>query len=338
MQQKPSTPRERILQSRNFKNGTFHNLAPTPMKSEDVSYFDMLKQAFRRPSTVRPSRPLPSVKTPLKTVAGFKPVITWFGHSSYLIQINGLNILVDPVFSGYASPMPFTVKAFPGSNDYTIADMPPIDVLIVTHNHYDHLDKKTIAALLPSTKAVYTALGVGKDLMACGSHAEGKITEMDWWDTIHLSDELSLTATPARHFSGRGLKRGGSLWNSFVFHLYGYTLFLGGDSGYGDHFREIGKIYGPFDLAMLECGQYDDAWPYIHMAPEEVVQAAMDLDAKVLMPVHWAKFALANHPWNEPPARVTAAAAAKGLAVTTPMIGEQVIVGESYPHLHWWQL
>ncbi|WP_245957502.1 MBL fold metallo-hydrolase [Chitinophaga flava] len=338
MQHKSLTSRERILRSRNFKEGAFQNLTLTPIKADDVTYFTMLKEAMNRPGNVKPEVPLPVVKAPLRAVSGYKPVVTWFGHSSYLIQIKGLNILVDPVFSGNASPMPFTVKAFPGSDAYTAADMPPIDILIITHNHYDHLDKKTIAQLLPSTKAIYTGLGVGKDIRTCGSYPADRITEMDWWETIQISDEVSLTATPARHFSGRGLKRGGSLWASFVLHLHGYTLFLGGDSGYDTHFKQIGAEYGPFDLAILECGQYNYAWPFIHMAPEQTVQAALDLDAKVLMPVHWAKFVLSNHAWNEPPKRVTAAAAEKGLAVTTPMIGEQVIVGESYPHQQWWNL
>ncbi|NSL90734.1 MBL fold metallo-hydrolase [Chitinophaga sp. Mgbs1] len=331
------SPKDRILRSQHFKNGAFQNLSLTPMKSEDVSYFKIIKDALRRAANVKPPVVLPSVKTDLKAVQSTKPVVTWFGHSSYLIQINNFNILVDPVFSGSASPMSFAVKAFPGADVYAPADFPAIDMLIITHNHYDHLDRKTIARLLPQTKAVYTGLGVGKDLQGCGLQSK-LITELDWWETVEVSDEIILTATPARHFSGRGLKRGGSLWASFVLQLYGYTLFLGGDSGYDTHFKAIGDEYGPFDLAILECGQYNLDWPFIHMQPEETVQAALDLDAKVLLPVHWAKFTLASHPWNEPPTRVTAIAAERGLAVTTPLIGEQVIVGESYPQHHWWNL
>ncbi|CAL1519789.1 MBL fold metallo-hydrolase [Chitinophaga sp. MM2321] len=327
--------RERLLQSGNFKNGAFQNLSLTPMKLEEVSYFKLLKDSFRRPDTIRPSAPLPSVQRNLKTVHSTKPVVTWFGHSSYLIQINDINILVDPVFSGSAAPMSFMVKAFPGANVYSAADMPPIDMLIITHNHYDHLDKKTIAQLRPITKEVYTALGVGRDLQGCGM-GQRHITELDWWDTVEVAEEITLTATPARHFSGRGIKRGGSLWASFVLQLFGYTIYIGGDSGYDTHFKAIGEEFGPFDLAILECGQYNDSWPFIHMKPEETVQAAIDLDAKVLLPVHWAKFALANHPWDEPAIRVVKSAAEKGMATTTPLIGEPVIIGESYPQQHWW--
>ncbi|HEY9261894.1 MBL fold metallo-hydrolase, partial [Chitinophaga sp.] len=227
------------------------------------------------------------------------------------------------------------IKAFPGANAYTPADMPEIDLMIITHNHYDHLDKKTLSLLKPHTKIIYTSLGVGKDLQSCLMRGNN-ITEMDWWETQEVAKDIRLTATPARHFSGRGFKRGGSLWSSFVLQIFGYQLFLGGDSGYDTHFKAIGDKYGPFDLVILECGQYNDNWPFIHMKPEDTVQAAIDLQAKVLLPVHWAKFTLANHPWNEPAIRVTASAAQRGLAITTPRIGEPVIVGEHYPQDHWW--
>lgn len=336
MQRKSSSSvKERIKHSQNFRDGVFQNLSLTPMKPDDVTYYQMLKETFQRPADVRPPAPLPTVKTNLKTGYSEKPVIVWFGHSSYLIHVKGFNILVDPVFSGSASPMSFMIKAFPGADAYTVADMPEIDLMIITHNHYDHLDKKTLALLKPHTKQIYTSLGVGKDLQSCLA-SENNITEMDWWETQEVTNDIRLTATPARHFSGRGLKRGGSLWSSFVLQIFGYQLFIGGDSGYDTHFKAIGDKYGPFDLVILECGQYNDNWPFIHMKPEETVQAAIDLQGKVLLPVHWAKFALANHPWNESAKRVTASAAQRGVSVTTPRIGEPVTVGEYYPQEHWW--
>ena len=335
MQRKSSSIKDRIKHSQNFRDGVFQNLSFTPMKPDDVTYYQMLKETFQRPADVRPPLPLPNVKTDLKTLYSEKPVIVWFGHSSYLIHVKGFNILVDPVFSGSASPMSFMIKAFPGANAYTPADMPEIDLMIITHNHYDHLDKKTLSLLKPHTKIIYTSLGVGKDLQSCLMRGNN-ITEMDWWETQEVAKDIRLTATPARHFSGRGFKRGGSLWSSFVLQIFGYQLFLGGDSGYDTHFKAIGDKYGPFDLVILECGQYNDNWPFIHMKPEDTVQAAIDLQAKVLLPVHWAKFTLANHPWNEPAIRVTASAAQRGLAITTPRIGEPVIVGEHYPQDHWW--
>lgn len=334
MPQKLSSIKDRIRLSPQFKQGAFQNFSPTPMKPDDVTYYQMLKETFQRPADVRPSKPLPSVKTDLKTLYSEKPVVIWFGHSSYLVHVNGFNILVDPVFSGSASPMSFMIKAFPGADAYTPADMPEIDLMIITHNHYDHLDKRTLSQLKPRTKMIYTALGVGRDLQSCLVR-DNNIHELDWWESGEIAPGIALTSTPARHFSGRGLKRGGSLWSSFVLQIYGYQLFIGGDSGYDTHFEAIGDKYGPFDLVILECGQYNDNWPFIHMKPEETVQAAIDLKGKVLLPVHWAKFALANHPWNESAKRVTASATARDVKITTPKIGQPVVVDEFYPDEPW---
>lgn len=328
----------KIHQSPNYKDGSFQNLSHTVVMSNDVSFIGTMKDFFNRPKSVSPSKPLPSVKTDLKSIRSDKPVIVWFGHSSYFIHVNGVNILVDPVFSGNASPVSFFIKAFPGSNVYSVEDLPTIDLLIITHNHYDHLDKKTINELKEKVNAIYTPLGVGKDLESCLRKDE-RITELDWWDSLNINDNIELIATPARHFSGRGLKRGESLWASFVLKIFGYTIYLGGDSGYDSHFKKIGLKFGPFDIAILECGQYNTAWPFIHMAPEETVQASIDLNAKMLLPVHWGKFALAYHDWDDPIKRAVKSATEKKVNITTPMIGEPIILNEYYPNNHhWWEI
>jgi L-ascorbate metabolism protein UlaG (beta-lactamase superfamily) len=229
------------------------------------------------------------------------------------------------------------VKAFAGTDVYGVKDMPNIDVLLLTHDHYDHLDYRTIRQLRPKVRQFYTSLGVGEHLEYWGVDPK-KITELDWWETKDAAPGVSFTATPARHFSGRSLTRGQTLWSSFVLKIYGYSLFLGGDSGYEQHFKVIGETYGPFDIAMLESGQYGKHWPYIHMFPEETVMAAQDLGTKVLMPVHWGKFTLALHPWNEPIRRIVRAAADKGLKLTTPRIGEPVVLGTEMPEGDWWEL
>lgn len=326
---------DKIKISPNYKNGIFQNLVNTPVMAPNASYFKVLKEAFNRPKGIRPLHALPSVKTNLKTLQSDLPVVIWFGHSSYLIHCRGINILVDPVFSGHASPLPFMIKAFAGSDIYTLDDLPEIDMVIITHNHYDHLDKKTIKTLSNKPATFYTSLGVGICLEKFGVQSN-RITEMDWWQSVIATDDIRITATPARHFSGRAIKRGGSLWSSFVLQLFNYTIYLGGDSGYGDHFKNIGAQCGPFDLAILECGQYNTSWPFIHMMPEEAVQASIDLKASVFMPVHWGKFALANHVWNEPVKRASKAAVALGVQITTPLIGEPVIVGQHYPDRTWW--
>lgn len=322
--------------SPNYRKGSFQNLSPTEVMAKDASYFSILRDFFNKPKDVTPPRPLPAVKTDLNALPATGTQMVWFGHSSYLLRNNGLNILVDPVFSGYASPFSFMVKAFAGANTYSVADMPEIDILIVTHNHYDHLDAGTLRQLHSKVKAVYTPLGVGKDLVRCGI-SSSLITEMDWWEEEAPHPGYTLTATPARHFSGRGLKRGGSLWASFVLQTPDRRIYIGGDSGYDSHFKKIGEKFGPFDLAMLESGQYNTSWPHIHMNPAEAVTAAGDLGAGVLVPVHWGKFALANHPWNEPPAGIIAAAQEQGRQVILPRIGELVELGKPFQQQHWWE-
>src|SRR5450631_771519 len=287
---------EKIKQSPNYKKEGFKNLSETPMMLQDTSYYEVIKKSLNKNPDVKPPSKLPSVKTDLKNIKSNKPVIVWFGHSSYFIRIDNKNILVDPVFSGNASPFSFMIKAFEGSDVYTPDDFPEIDFLILTHDHYDHLDYKTIKKLNTKAKGIYCSLGLASHLIYWGFD-ENIITEMDWWQTNKLTDGMTLTAAPARHFSGRGLKRYKTLWSSFILKTASYNLYLGGDSGYDKHFKEIGEKYGPFDIAILESGQYNTAWPLIHMMPEQTVQAALDLKAKVILPVHWSKFTLAMHPW-----------------------------------------
>ena len=328
---------KKIQQSPNYKNGAFQNISPTPVMAEDSSFWKTLKFYLNKPKDTRPPSPLPFIKTDLSKLEDEAPVIVWFGHSSYLLRIHGLTILVDPVFSNHASPFSFMVKAYPGADAYSVEDMPGIDILIQTHDHYDHLDFISVMALQPKVKQVITTLGTGAHFEYWG-YDPAVITELDWWETTSLPTGIQLTAAPGRHFSGRGLKRGKTLWAGFVLQTPAYSIYLGGDSGYDTHFKEIGSKYGPFDIVLLECGQYNAHWPHIHMMPEETVQAAIDLGAKRLLPVHWAKFTLALHPWDDPVKRVVKKAAESVLPLTTPMIGEPVILGTSYPVSHWWQL
>jgi len=328
---------QRILQSPNYKKNSFHNISHTPVLAEDSSFWKTLKAYLNKPKDTRPPVPLPFEQTDLQHLPAGAPVVVWFGHSTYLLHINGLNILVDPVFSNHAAPLSFMVKAYAGTSSYHVKDLPEIDLLVQTHDHYDHLDYASASALRTKVKKVVTTLGTGSHFEYWGYDA-AIITELDWWQTVTMAGGVQLTATPARHFSGRGIARGKTLWAAFVLQLAGYCIYLGGDSGYDTHFKEIGRKYGPFDLAILECGQYNQHWPHIHMMPEETAQAAVDLRAKWLLPVHWAKFTLALHPWNDPIIRVVKKAAELQLAVTTPRIGEPVILGSSYPRSEWWQL
>lgn len=326
----------KINASLNFRDGAFRNLSLTDEIRKGASYTKMMIEFLNKPKDTTPKQLIPSVKTDLTNLNDEEPVIVWFGHSSYLIKHKGTTILVDPVFSGYASPFSTSVKAFKGADIYKPEDMPAIDMLIITHDHFDHLDYKTVMALQPKVKHIYTSLGVAAHLKFWGI-SNSKITELDWWDSFDITGNIKLTAAPSRHFSGRKFKRGQTLWSSFVLEINNYTIYLGGDSGYDSHFKQIGEKWGSFDLAILECGQYGKDWPYIHMMPEEVAQAAKDLNTRVLLPVHWAKFSLSLHAWNEPIERLLAAHQHNATKITTPMIGEPVFLHKQLPDTKWWK-
>ncbi len=327
-----------VKQSANYKEGKFQNLSFTPDLAEGVSYWAVLKEfLFTKHPRLSPTLPLPSVKTDLKNLPTDENLLIWFGHSSYFMQIDGKRILVDPVFSGNASPLSFTTKSFAGTDNYKPDDFPPIDYLFISHDHYDHLDYATIVALQPKVKQVITGIGTGEHLAHWG-YTPQQIIEKDWNEKVELTEGFEVHIVPARHFSGRGIIRNQTLWVSFVLKTPTKKIFIGGDSGYDTHFAAIGKQFAPFDLAILECGQYDKSWKYIHLMPEEVVKAAQELGAKQLLPVHWGKFVLGNHPWDEPIKRVTAAAQTAQLPICTPKIGEKMPLTDSLPAFgKWWE-
>lgn len=328
---------ERIKRSPNYRQGKFQNLSPTPELMEGASMLSIMwKFLFGKSKRSIPKQPLPSKKEDLLNLDAKENIFVWFGHSSYFMQVDGKKILVDPVFSGHASPISFTTRAFSGTDVYTADDMPEIDFLFLTHDHWDHLDYKTVLELKPKAKKIITGLGTAEHLEKWGFDMS-LVEERDWNETIDLSDGFVVHTTPARHFSGRGFTRNKSLWMSFVLQTPTMKLFLGGDSGYDTFFKDIGDKYGPFDLAILECGQYNENWKYIHMLPEEVVQAGLELRAKKVIPVHWGKFALGLHDWDEPITRVTAEAKKQSMTLVTPIIGEKVNLNEDRIFPEWWK-
>lgn len=340
MQQKsfgknPSGKRlERIQQSPHYKNGKFV-VQPEIARSPKNAPMGRILREFLKKHITSPTFIIPTVQSDLKRVVTTRPVVIWFGHSSYLIKVDGKNILVDPVLSERTSPVTYLgSRNFEGTKLFNAADFPEIDILIITHDHYDHLDYQSMLDLKPKIKKIVTSLGVGSHLEYWGYEAQ-IITELDWGEAITV-DGVSLRATPAIHFSGRGLVRDKTFWSSFVLQTATFNAFIGGDSGYAEHYKKIGQMYGPFDIAMLECGQYNELWSDIHQMPEQTALAAADLNAKLLLPVHWGKFALGFHEWDEPIKRVEAAAEQLGIPITTPRIGELVIVDSIYPKEQWW--
>lgn len=327
---------ERMKKSPHYRDGRFHNLTYTPDLQEGVSYFTIMRKFFfGKSKRSKPDFKLPTKKVNLHTLPQDKDVLVWFGHSSYYLQIDGKKFLVDPVLSGSASPVAFTNRSFAGTDVYTADDIPSLDYLLITHDHWDHLDYETVIKLKPKIKTIITGLGTGAHLEHWG-FPPTSIIEQDWNESIQLGDSFTIHATPARHFSGRGFKRNGVLWMSFVIETPTAKIYIGGDSGYDTHFKTIGEKHGPFDLVLLECGQYNAYWKYIHMMPAEVVQAAQDLKARKLMPVHWGRFSLALHDWDEPIIEVRKAAAKAGMPIVHPMIGEAYSLADTASSTEWW--
>lgn len=325
---------QKIKQLPNYGDGQIDNQTFTPNLPEGISYWDVIRGMIKGNKNGSPSKGLPY------QIPEFSPShvlkLTWFGHSSYLIQVDGKNILVDPVFSERTSPFQFLgTKRFAGTDFIAPEDFPNLDIVLITHDHYDHLDYHSILKLKNKTSHFITSLGVGAHLEHWGI-STSQITELAWGETTSPLADLNFTAAPARHFSGRLFKRNQTAWSSFILKTKSNQLYLGGDSGYDHHFKTIGEKYGPFDLAILECGQYNTMWPFIHMFPKEVVQAAFDLKAKVLMPVHWGKYKLALHNWDEPIIEVVKSAEEQGLSITTPQLGETFLLEKELPKKHWW--
>jgi L-ascorbate metabolism protein UlaG (beta-lactamase superfamily) len=324
-----------IEKSANFSEGRFRNQIETVMdlgfRSGTKVMYEWLFEGMER----TPGKPLPVSFSDMEQPNDSSIKVTWFGHSAILLQIDGMNILIDPMLGDAASPVSFATRRFAYEQPIDLQSIPEIDAIVLSHDHYDHLDYKTILTLKDRVGHYFTPLGVGSHLRRWGVEPS-KITELDWWETADFQG-LSLVAAPARHFSGRGLTdRNKTQWASWVIFGKKEKIYFSGDSGYGPHFREIGEKYGPFDFAMMECGQYNEKWEAIHMMPEQTVQAAADLKCEVMMPIHWGAFNLALHSWTDPVERALAAANKKAINIYTPLIGKTFSPGEAMEAAEFW--
>ena len=328
---------ELIKKSPHFKDGQFQNMHDTPTFAKGHNMRTVLYNfLFTKYPRTKPMDSIPSIKSDIKSIPLDSNVLVWFGHSSYYLQLNGKRILVDPVFSGNASPVPGSMKSFAGTDRFKAEDFPEIDILLISHDHYDHVDYQTLIALKGKVAKVICGLGVGAHFEHWG-YDKHLIVEKDWHESIAISDDFLISVEPSRHFSGRGFTRNKTLWVSFVLKTEGASIFLGGDSGYDTHYAAIGKKHGPFDLAVIENGQYNPAWPHIHHLPEQVLQAAVDLKAKRIFPVHSSKFALSSHPWDEPLIELTRHNKSFQIPLVTPIIGEVVYLNDTgQVFKQWW--
>lgn len=318
--------RQRFKQSEHYNGSTFVNQTAPPPQNPETSGLKAAWQFLRGTPNRTPKKgtveAVPIQPEALAPVHG--PQLYWFGHSSFLLQLNHRNFLFDPVFADVAAPHPWLgSKRYSGQLPIQPKDLPDIDAVFISHDHYDHLDLTAIQLLSDKAKQFYVPLGVGAHLRGWGIEAS-RIIELDWWQHTSL-DELTITFTPAQHFSGRRLTgQNQSLWGGWHLKSADFSLFFSGDTGYSPHFREIRQRLGAVDFALLECGQYNEAWAAVHMMPEETVKAARDLEASVMMPVHWGAFTLSIHAWNEPAQRAVAEAQRLNQSIVAPRIGERL--------------
>ena len=322
----------RMIHSKNFRGGKFINLVSTRVSTSSgkskISIFDWIFP----PDGKNPAKPLPSESFDRNSFTEGKFV--WLGHSTLLMKTSGVVIMTDPVFNR-ASPVPLIGNPFALQHPIAIDDLPTVDAVIISHDHYDHLDYQAIKDLSERVDRFFVPLGVKAHLQRWGVNGE-RISELDWYES-ELYRGLKLTLAPARHFSGRRFNnRNETLWGSWIVESKTLSAYFSGDGGYSETFKTIGQKYGPFDIAFMENGAYNLNWANIHMLPEQTVQASIDLNARVLFPIHWSKFDLSVHPWDEPIIRVTAEAKRRDVTVATPFMGE-VFDLDKLPPAPWWE-
>lgn len=319
----------------NYKDGHFLNEEPVIFNAKKAAkksgMFRFLFVSDNAPQTF--SIPQIEYTADTFTQAAEGIDVYWLGHSSIIFELCGARFMTDPVF-GNAAPIPFAVKRYceaPMTRD----QIPPLDFLIISHDHYDHLEYKTIRAIRKSDFPIVTGLGVGARLRGWGI-APDRIRELNWNDSVTING-TKITAVTSRHFSGRTLKdRNETLWASWIIERGGKKIFFGGDAGYGKHFKQIGDQHGPFDLACLEIDAWNDRWKHHHMFPHQFPLAIADLKAEYAMPIHWGVFDLAMHPWKESITLVTKEADRTGLKMVTPLMGEKFAVGKDQSK-RWWE-
>lgn len=328
----------RYEQSENWKDGKFENLEKTEMDMSLGKIPGMIyKQATKKDQKPKANLPIIPFDEKAFLAPSDKAKFIWYGHSVVLMRLSGKTILIDPMLGSDTTPIaPSTNKRFSENTLLLIDDFPEIDLIILTHDHYDHLDYDSIQKLKHKTKKYFVALGLKRHLVRWGVDAD-LITEFDWWNDQMFGD-IKITFTPTRHFSGRGLTdRAKCLWGGWVFKTEKENIWFSGDGGYGEHFKSIGERLGPFDFAFMECGQYNDDWRPIHMFPDESVQAGLDGQAKKVMPVHWAGFSLSyQHTWTEPADEFVKFSKEKGLEYLLPKIGELFTYSDTIQE-EWWK-
>ncbi len=327
--------------SDNFNGDVFFNQIKTGEEPSLERLYQILQELVLNTTQRSPSRPIEPIQLSydewLNNQNDEGSRILWFGHSTFLMNTDGLNLLLDPMLTEAPSPHPWLVgKRYSDTLPMEIAEMPNIDAVLITHDHYDHLDYPSIQLLDSKVGHYYVPLGVAEHLIKWGVDAY-RITELDWWETATLGN-TEFTFTPARHFSGRSYNdHNKSLWGGWVTHNEQHTVYFTGDTGYGPHFKAVGDKFGEIDLALIDTGQYSEHWETIHLMPEDAIRAGMEANAKAIMPVHWGAFTLSLHVWDEPVERAIVAAEKHNQRLVIPQIGE-IIELDKLPNPNgWWR-
>jgi L-ascorbate metabolism protein UlaG (beta-lactamase superfamily) len=332
--------RERMLASPRFRDGAFRNTAPVGPGLNGNSALPLLGELFFGRTSRTPPAPLPALdpRPAWAHPPGSGLRATWLGHSTVLLEVDGLRVLTDPVWGDRASPWRFAGPRRFQPVPLPVEALPELDAVLVSHDHYDHLDLPTILALAPREVPFVTSLGVGAHLEAWGVPPE-RIVELDWWERATLrGGDLVLTAAPSQHFSGRAIgDRNATLWSSFAIETAHHRLFFSGDTGLTGEYGEIGGRLGPFDLVMLEVGAFHPAWGTIHLGPENALEALRLLGGGKLLPVHWGTFNLALHAWDDPAETLVALAPSRRAELVMPRLGEAVEPARAEAVAPWWR-
>lgn len=332
----------RVAGSPQFVSGALRNTDPTtviaPGSSARVLYAQLTGWDRRKPGMRVPTHPFRASEYAQLPASGLR--LTWLGHATVLAELGGRRVLFDPVWSPRCSPVPFAGPRRLHPAPIPVRALRAVDVVVISHDHYDHLDMPTVRKLAAGTAARFAVpLGIGAHLEHWGIPGE-RITELDWHESARIAG-LTLTATPARHYCGRGLRPSRTtLWCSWVVASQTHRIFHGGDTGPFPGLAAIGARHGPFDATMLPVGAYHDYWPDVHMTPEQSVRAHHDLGGAAMLPIHWATYNLAPHPWSEPAERTLAAAREAGTALLTPLLGQPIEPHTAVPAaqaIPWWR-